>query len=120
MPPVPAPTLRGALILTDILLGAVPSLAAQTIRYPPARTVDVVDDYHGTKIHDPYRWLEEADSADTKQFVDAQNVLFQQFVAGEQRDRVKQRLTELLNYPRYSPPARHGPFYSFTKNDGLQ
>src|SRR3954454_3279595 len=97
-----------------------PSAATTRPAYPAAKLVDVVDDYHGTKIHDPYRWLEDADSPDTKQFVDAQNVLFQQFVAGELRDRVKQRLTDLLNYPRYSPPARHGPFYSFSKNDGLQ
>src|SRR5690242_4251124 len=99
---------------------AAPRLATTRPAYPQAKTVDVVDDYHGTKVADPYRWLEDADSPDTKQFVDAQNALFQQFVAGDLRDRLKQRLTELLDYPRYTAPARHGPFYSFSKNDGLQ
>jgi prolyl oligopeptidase len=88
--------------------------------YPLAKTVDITEDYHGTKIADPYRWLEDADAADTKAFVDAQNALFHQFVDGPLREGVKQRLVELHDYPRYTPPSRHGPYYTFNKNDGLQ
>src|SRR4051812_7496189 len=79
---------------------ASPSVAPTTRpAYPQARTVDVTDDYHGTKIADPYRWLEDADSPDTKAFVDAQNKIVREFVAGRVRDKVEARLKELLNYP---------------------
>ncbi len=124
MPPVPAPTLRGALILTDILLGAVPSLAAQTIRYPPARTADVVDDYHGTKVHDPYRWLEDPDSAETRRWIEQQNELTAAYLAQiPAREWTLQRLKKLWNYPKYGAPFRKGGRrgrYFFFKNDGLQ
>src|SRR4051794_14406168 len=99
-----------------------PIAPATTTRpaYPAARVDETVDDYHGTKVADPYRWLEDASSPETKSYIDAQNVLVREFVDGSTRERVHARLTELLNYPRYSPPAKHGEYYTFTKNDGLQ
>jgi len=89
--------------------------------YPKARKADVVEDYHGTKVADPYRWMEDPDAAETRDWVDAENELTRKYIdsfAG--RDAIKARLTQLWNYPKYSVPARHGDYYFFTKNDGLQ
>jgi prolyl oligopeptidase len=88
--------------------------------YPQATTTDVVDEYHGVKISDPYRWLEDPNSEETKAFVDAQNKLVREFVDGPTRDRFAARLTELLKYPRYSAPQKEGQYYFYSKNDGLQ
>ena len=110
-------------LLCSILIGVVAAGASSPATrptYPVAKTVDITDDYHGTKVADPYRWLEDARSPDTKAFIDAQNVLVRNFVDGPVRERLHARLTELVNYPRYSPPTRHGKFYTFNKNDGLQ
>ena len=88
--------------------------------YPVAKTGDTVDQYHGTAVADPYRWLEDADSDETKAFVDAQNKLVRAFVDGPTRERIKARLTDLINYPRFSPPRKEGDRYFFTENEGLQ
>ena len=109
------------MILTDILLGAVPSMGAQTPRYPPARTADVVDDYHGTKVRDPYRWLEDPDSAETRRWIEQQNELTDAYLAQiPAREGILQRLRRLWNYPKYGAPFRKGGRYFFFKNDGLQ
>jgi len=88
--------------------------------YPPAHRGGAVDDYHGTKVADPYRWLEDAESAETTQWVAAQNQMFHQFVATPEHEAIKKRLTELWNYPKYSAPTKKGGRYFFWKNDGLQ
>lgn len=81
----------------------------------------VVDDYFGTKVPDPYRWLENDTSAQTKEWVDAQNALtFQYLESIPFRDKIRERYTELYNYPKYSSPFRIGEYYFFSKNDGLQ
>ncbi|HKP82126.1 MAG TPA: prolyl oligopeptidase family serine peptidase [Pyrinomonadaceae bacterium] len=91
------------------------------IVYPVSKKVDVVDDYFGTKVPDPYRWLEDENSAETKAWVDDQNkVTFAYLDKIPYREKLKARLTELLNYPRISAPFRRGDTYFFTKNDGLQ
>ncbi len=98
-----------------------PVLAFAAVSYPPSKTVDHTDDYHGTTVADPYRWLEELDSADTKAWVAAQNALTDSIVAQmPERARIKQRLTELWNYPRMSLPFKEANWYFYTKNNGLQ
>ena len=89
--------------------------------YPEARKDDVTDVYHGVEVADPYRWLEDPESAETQAWVAKQNALTQGFLnAIPTRSRIASRLTELMNYPRYSPPSKHGGRYFFWKNDGLQ
>ncbi|XP_073958330.1 prolyl endopeptidase isoform X3 [Choristoneura fumiferana] len=90
--------------------------------YPEARRNEsVVDDYHGTKIHDPYRWLEDPDSNETKEFIEAENKITRPYLdACPVKADVNARLTELWNYPKYSCPFRRGDRYFFYKNTGLQ
>lgn len=98
-----------------------PVLAFAAVHYPASKTVEHVDDYSGTKVADPYRWLEELDSADTKAWVAAQNALTDAVVDQfPERARIKQRLTELWNYPRTGLPFKEANWYFYTKNDGLQ
>ena len=98
------------------------SVARPTSRptYPVAKTGETVDQYHGVAVPDPYRWLEDADSAETKAFVDQQNKLVRDFVDGQTREQIKARLTDLINYPRFSAPRREGERFFFTQNEGLQ
>ena len=91
------------------------------LSYPVAKKVDQIDDYHGTKVADPYRWLEDANSAETKAWVDAENKVTQDWLAQiPQREAIRQRLTQLWNYERYSVPYKEGGRYFFSRNDGLQ
>lgn len=81
----------------------------------------MVDDYHGTLVADPYRWAEDPDSEETKAFIVAQNTLTQAYLSEiTARGVIKSRLTQLWNFPRWSPPSRVGGQYFFSKNDGLQ
>jgi prolyl oligopeptidase len=88
--------------------------------YPAARKGDVVDDYHGTRVADPYRWLEDADAPETAAWVEAQNTLTASLLARPVREEIKKRLLELYDYPRVSVPVRKGERYFYTRNTGLQ
>jgi prolyl oligopeptidase len=91
------------------------------MQYPETRKDDQVDDYHGTKVADPYRWLEDDNSTETLAWVTAQNQVTRRYL--EQipyRAQIKQRLQELFNYPKYGIPSRSGSYYLWSKNDGLQ
>ncbi len=91
------------------------------LRYPVTRTDDQVDVYHGTPVPDPYRWLEDDTSAETGAWVAAQNeVTFGYLDAIPWRPALRERLTELVNYPRVSQPEQRGRWYLFARNDGLQ
>jgi prolyl oligopeptidase len=89
--------------------------------YPESKKVDQVDDYFGTKVPDPYRWLEDDRTPEVQAWIEAQNkVTFAYLDRIPYRDKLKARLTELYNYPRISAPFHRGDTYFFTKNDGLQ
>lgn len=95
-------------------------LDAQII-YPATKKVNQTDDYFGTKIDDPYRWLEFDTAADTKEWVKAENkVTFDYLGKIPFRDKIKSQLLDLNNYPKYSSPIKAGEYYFFYKNDGLQ
>ncbi len=89
--------------------------------YPAARRIDCVETLHGQKVSDPYRWLETSDSPETHEWIEAQNKLSGQFLAGiPEREGIEKRLLELWNYERYGVPFSAGGRYFFFKNDGLQ
>jgi prolyl oligopeptidase len=93
----------------------------QPLAYPFSQKADQVDDYHGTKVADPYRWLEDPDSDETKAWVEEQNkVTFGYLGEIPAREPIKQRLTQLWNYERYGIPFKEGNRYFYFKNDGLQ
>ncbi len=97
------------------------NVTAQKLKYPNTKTVNQTDEYFGTKVSDPYRWLEDLDSADTKSWVEAQNKLtFSYLNTIPNRAKIKARLTELWNYEKYSAPFKEGGKYFYYKNDGLQ
>jgi len=93
----------------------------EKLNYPATKKVEQTDDYFGTKVSDPYRWLENDTSAETKDWVIAQNKTTNDYLSKIPfRDKIKNRLTEIINYPKYSAPFRAGEYYFFDKNDGLQ
>lgn len=92
-----------------------------TMTYPAARTVDHADDYHGDRVADPYRWLEEIDSAETLAWIEAENRVTDAHLAGiQQRDAFRERLTALWNYERFGVPSKVGEHYLYSYNDGLR
>ncbi|NEQ44848.1 MAG: S9 family peptidase [Leptolyngbya sp. SIOISBB] len=91
------------------------------LNYPQTATVDQVDTYFGTEVPDPYRWLEDDRSDETAAWVEAQNnVTFSYLEQIPDRGAIKQRLLEIMDYPRYSAPEKRGDRFFFFKNDGLQ
>jgi prolyl oligopeptidase len=93
----------------------------QTNKYPSARKSDQVDDYHGVKVADPYRWLENLDSEETRAWVEAENKLTFAFLNDiPQRAAIRERLTKLWNYEKYGAPFKEGNRYFYTRNSGLQ
>ena len=107
--------------MTGVMLPALVSAQGARLPYPETKKVDHVDDYFGSKIADPYRWLEDPNSAETQAWVEAQNRLTNAFLERiPARARIEARLTELWNYERYGLPSKQGPHYIYSRNDGLQ
>jgi prolyl oligopeptidase len=97
------------------------SCSAPRLEYPVTRTTNQVDVYHGVSVADPYRWLEDDNSPETKTWVEAQNkITFGYLGQIPQRKAIQERLTKLWNYERYDAPFKEGGRYFFFKNDGLQ
>jgi prolyl oligopeptidase len=114
-------TIKLLLLLTISMFLSVGIFAQTKIEYPKTRKVEQNDDYHGTKIADPYRWLEDDNSAETKAWVESQNKVTNAYLATiPERETIKKRLTELWNYEKYSAPFKEGGKYFYYKNDGLQ
>nr|WP_320132532.1 prolyl oligopeptidase family serine peptidase [uncultured Holophaga sp.] len=98
------------------------ALAAQSsLPVPVTRKGDVVDDYFGTKVADPYRWLEDDNSAETRAWVKAQNKVTDAYLAGiPERKAIQARMTALWNYEKFSAPSKKGNRYFYSHNTGLQ
>src|SRR6185295_7304737 len=91
------------------------------IKYPTPRKSDQVDDYHGVKVADPYRSLENLDSPDTASWVEAENQLTFSFLSEiPARNKIKDRLTKLWNYEKFGVPFKEGHRYFYSRNGGLQ
>jgi prolyl oligopeptidase len=117
--------LSSALTVSLVLAGAAARSqapdAGSRISYPATRTVDVVDDYHGTKVADPYRWLEDLDSPEVAEWVKAENAVTTPYLAAlPGRDALDARITALYNFPRTSAPFWEGGRWFYTRNTGLQ
>ena len=121
--------LRSATLVFSLLAAFGGNALAQTcpagdspaVTYPVTKKVDQQDNYFGTTIADPYRWLEDANSAETHDWVVEQNKLTQSYLGTiPEREAIKQRLTKLWNYERFSTPSKQGGRYFYTRNDGLQ
>jgi prolyl oligopeptidase len=112
------PVLAAALASSSVAIAQPP---ASPLKYPEAHTVEQVDDYFGTKVSDPYRWMENVDSPEVKTWVDAENALTRSYldpIPG--REAIKSRLLALTDYERYSAPGRQGTRYFYSHNTGLQ
>ncbi len=97
------------------------AVAMKKLIYPETRTIDQKDNYHGTEVADPYRWLEDVDSDETHAWVEAQNkVTFDFLESIPQREIYKDRLTKIWNYTRFGTPFKKGDRTFYFKNDGLQ
>ena len=115
---IPSVAVAAAVLLLGV---ACSRQAAPKLNYPQTKKVDHVDTYHGVAVPDPYRWLEDDNSAETAAWVEAQNkVTFGYLEQIPYRAAIKARLEALFNYPKYDAPRRKGDRFYFRKNDGLQ
>src|SRR5438105_9532313 len=115
-------SLRPFLLISLVMTLTMTATAdSQTLSYPHTRMVDVTDDYFGTNVADPYRWLEDTNSAETAEWVKAQNeITFDYLKKIPQREPFKARLTKLYNYVKWGVPFKQAGWYFYFKNDGLQ
>lgn len=91
------------------------------LTYPVTQQVKQIDDYHGVKVADPYRWLENPDAPETRAWIEAQNQLTFSYLSQiPQRATIQQRLTNLWDFEKYGIPFKQGDRYFYSKNDGLQ
>lgn len=112
-------------ILTFIFLLSISTLlfpgCGGRLDYPESKTVEQVDIIHGVEIPDPYRWLEDSDSEDTKSWIKAQNQLAHEYLSAlPGRQAMEDRLVKLWDYEKFGVPARHGKKYFYSHNTGLQ
>jgi prolyl oligopeptidase len=95
--------------------------AVSSLSYPEAKKDAVADDFHGTMVADPYRWLEDSGSDDTKAWLAAQKQVEETYFGGVSgRDAIRARLEKLWDYPKYYVPIRSRGYYWFLYNDGLK
>ena len=111
------------ILICSILVPSPLTAQEQNLVYPPTKTVEQVDEFHGTKVEDPYRWLEDdvRTSKDVADWVEAENKLTFDFLKSiPQRETIQKRMTELWNYEKIGAPFLRGGRYYFSRNDGLQ
>ncbi len=113
--------------MKKIILSALIFVFVQTtvsysqIKYPETKKVRHSDRYFGVEVKDDYQWMEDQQDADLRGWIKSQNEVTQDYLGKiPYREKIRERLTEILNYPRYSAPFKQGEYYYFYKNDGLQ
>ena len=110
-----------AAVIAMGVTGTMSEAQSAQVKYPKARMTGQVDDYFGVKVADPYRWMEDVDSAEVKTWVDAENAVTQEYLrAIPQRAAMKERLMALTNFERYGIPEQRGGRYFYSHNSGLQ
>src|SRR5512138_2270905 len=108
-------------LIASLAMAASAAAQSGAPTYPTARKGDVVDDYFGTKVADPYRWMEDLNAPELKTWIDAENAVTAKYLDGlPTRNALKARITELWNYPRVTPPHFEGRRWFYTRNSGLQ
>ncbi|MEX0982099.1 MAG: prolyl oligopeptidase family serine peptidase [Bacteroidales bacterium] len=114
--------MKKILVLTVLIaLGMSCKTKKEPLNYPETKKVDHTDNYHGTEVADPYRWLEDDNSEETKEWVKEQNkVTFSYLEKIPFRDQLKERLTELWDYPKMGNPTKRKGVYFYSYNSGLQ
>lgn len=96
-------------------------MTKKPLNYPNSRRTELVEKLHGIDVPDPYRWLEDIDSEETRTWIEAQNELTYGFLEDvPAREEITKRLTELWDYEKFDVPHKRGGRYFFTHNDGLQ
>ena len=109
MNPIFTPRAALRMLAAAAALAPAAMLEAQTLAYPVARRADQVDDFHGTRVADPYRWLEDTDAPETRAWITAQNRLTDSYLESiPERRRIGERLTQLWNYERWGTPFKRG------------
>lgn len=104
-----------------LMLALFSATASAQMTYPTTKKVEHVDEYHGTKVADPYRWLEDDRSVETGAWVKAQNeITFEYLNKIPFKGKIFSNLEKAYNYPKYSAPSKKGDYFYFSKNDGLQ
>ncbi len=104
-----------------ILLMTLSTQSFSQIKYPDTKKVKQEDNYFGTIVKDPYRWLEDDNSEETKAWVKEENAVTENYLSQIPfRQKVKDELKSMWNYTRYGSPFKEGDYYYFYKNDGLQ
>ena len=117
------PTLKLTLIAAALALCGLGAALASLpqLAYPIAPRGNQVDDYHGTQVADPYRWLEDIDSPQARAWVESEGALARRYLdALPGRDKLTERVRAVWNYERWTPPVRHGSHWFYFHNDGLQ
>lgn len=112
--------LRQCIFLSFILL-FLADFSYSQLTYPAPKKTDYTDDYHGVKVADPYHWMEDDNSPETKAWIEAENkVTFDYLSKIPYRDDMKKRVEQVYNYPKYGTPFRKKEYYYYYKNNGLQ
>jgi prolyl oligopeptidase len=114
-------SLRAAAALISTALVATLNLMSAPLHYPATSKSNIVDTYHGVRVEDPYRWLEDDNAPATQDWVKRQNeVTFGYLQDIPQREGIRKRMAQIFNFERFGVPSKQGNRYFFSRNDGLQ
>lgn len=113
--------MKKILLFTLICIMSNSSISLAQLQYPKTKKVSHTDNYFGVEVRDDYQWMEDQQSPDLKEFIKNQDELTLSYLNKiPYREKIRERLTEIMNYPKYTAPFKQDGYYYFYKNDGLQ